>query len=563
VSATVTEQPVHAPSPNPPRHDPARGLVTAMRIGGHGVIWAVVLVPTIVQMSRGWLPIGDDAEVAARSLEVLSPRPPLVGMVTDTFPGSPHTPFDLGPLLFWLLALPTHLDVSDGTLWGAALLCGAALSVAFEASFRTRTWVGCAAVIAIVGDLAWREPALFSNPAWNPYFGVLFLTTSVVLAVVVAAGNLRWWPVLVGSASVAAQCHLSLALPSLLLLLGAPLAHLALRGGTADTDGGTPVTPSRRWLLWGALAGIVCWLPTAIQQATGHPGNLSVLLGNTRSLTALGPGFGLRSLATAVTPDPVWLDHRHGVPPFPAPGSVEAVIDGHSLILGAVVLVALCGVVVGAVRTRQRQLGAVGAATLLVSVGVVATFSDYPRGGPHSGPLIYLVPILMVAGIMCWTTGFWAGAVSIRAASRWSGHQSRGTPGLVVIGLSVSLLMVAGVAVVAVDSVSRPPSLDAGVVGQLDPVVHYVQTHIRDGSVELVVAHRDVLVDQVDLVLDLRSMGWNVGLADGSGAAADGLFVPSGTHWPEVTVASDEPDVASCLLRRQHCDRQLTITGPK
>jgi hypothetical protein len=534
------------------------------------VIWAVVLVPTIVQMSRGWLPIGDDAEVAARSLEVLSRRPPLVGMVTDTFPASPHTPFNLGPLLFWLLALPTHLDLSDGTLWGAALLCGAALSVAFEASFRTGTWVGCVAVIAIVGDLAWREPTVFFNPAWNAYFGVVFLTVAVVLAVVVAAGNPRWWPVLVGSASVAAQCHLSLVVPALLVLVGAPVLYLVLRpgaagaAGAAGPDAGPAVTPSWRWMLWGALVGAVCWLPTAVQQMTGHPGNLSVLSGDSRSLPTLGPGFGLRSLATAVAPDPVRLLHRPGVPTFPAPASIEAVIDGHSSVLGAAVLLVLCGVVVGAVRTGRRQPAALGAVALLVSVGVVVTFSDYPRGGPPSGPLIYLVPIFMVAGIMVWITGLWVVVMAIRAAGRRHGLKAPSAR-LPAVGLSVTVLvtaLVAVVAVVAVVSVSEPPPLDAGVMGQLDPVVRYVQTHVHHGSVELVVPRTDILVNRVDMVLDLRSRGWNVGLADGSGLSADGLFVPSGSHWPEVVVTSDEPAVASCLLRRRDCDSQLTITGP-
>jgi hypothetical protein len=250
------------------------------------------------------------------------------------------------------------------------------------------------------------------------------------------------------------------------------------------------------------------------------------------------------------------------VPPFPAPASIEAVIDGHSSVLGAAVLLVLCGVVVGAVRTGKRQLAASGAVALLVSVGVVVTFSDYPRGGPPSGPLIYLVPIFMVAGIMVWITGLWVVVMAIRAAGRRQGLRAPSAR-LLAVGLSVTVLVTAVVAVVAVVSVSEPPPLDAGVMGQLDPVVHYVQTHVHDGSVELVVPRTDILVNRVDMVLDLRSRGWNVGLAVGSGLSADGLFVPSGSHWPEVVVTSDEPAVASCLLRRRDCDSQLTITGPK
>jgi hypothetical protein len=78
-------------------HQFARGV-------GHLVIWTLVLIPTAIQAARGWIPIGDDAQAVAKSLDVISLRPPVLGMVTTTFSNSVHDAYNLGPLMFWLLA---------------------------------------------------------------------------------------------------------------------------------------------------------------------------------------------------------------------------------------------------------------------------------------------------------------------------------------------------------------------------------------------------------------------------------------------------------------------------
>ena len=67
--------------------------------------------------------------------------PPLVGMLS-TAGTVGHNIFDPGPLLFWLLAIPVRIDPAHGALWGAALLGGAAMSVAVEAILVDRTVAG-------------------------------------------------------------------------------------------------------------------------------------------------------------------------------------------------------------------------------------------------------------------------------------------------------------------------------------------------------------------------------------------------------------------------------------
>jgi hypothetical protein len=95
-------------------------------------------------------------------------------MVTTTFPNSLHDAYNLGPLIFWLLAIPVRVSPTTGTLWGSAILCGVALSSAVLDQFaavdsyitayihgRSVTLVmprpgGTVTSVAIARDLQWH-----------------------------------------------------------------------------------------------------------------------------------------------------------------------------------------------------------------------------------------------------------------------------------------------------------------------------------------------------------------------------------------------------------------------
>ena len=106
-----------------------------------------------------------------------------------------------------------------GLFWGAVLLCGAVLSVAIEAAWSAGLWVAGAVLAFTTLDLLWLTPKLFENLPWNTFFPIPFFMAGVVLAWVVALGQVGWWPVLVFVASVAAQSHLTFVLPSVVLTL--------------------------------------------------------------------------------------------------------------------------------------------------------------------------------------------------------------------------------------------------------------------------------------------------------------------------------------------------------
>ena len=80
------------------------------RLFSHLVIWAVVLIPTIIEMSRGWIAVLDEATISLRSFQVFSLHPPLLGQYSTTSESVGHLIFDPGPLQYWLLAVPVRID---------------------------------------------------------------------------------------------------------------------------------------------------------------------------------------------------------------------------------------------------------------------------------------------------------------------------------------------------------------------------------------------------------------------------------------------------------------------
>lgn len=208
------------------------------RIGSHLVIWTVVLVPTVLELIRGWRPLyQDDATITFRSYEIFSLHPPLLGQYSSISPGSGHILFDPGPLQYVLLAVPTHVDRLQGGLWGSALACGLVLSVAVEAMWSSRQWLACVLVALAVVDLAWTVPSVFAHQIWNPDFGLIFLFASIVLAYAVALGSFGWWPVLVFTASVAAQAELFYAAVAAGLMIVSPFLDAGIRADRDDFAG--------------------------------------------------------------------------------------------------------------------------------------------------------------------------------------------------------------------------------------------------------------------------------------------------------------------------------------
>ncbi|HEV8065660.1 MAG TPA: hypothetical protein VGP46_12535, partial [Acidimicrobiales bacterium] len=351
---------------------------------------------------------------------------PLLGQYSQvTLAGGPPV-HDLGPLEYWLLALPVHLDPNSGQLLGAAVLCAAAGVLTVEAARAVLGTLGSVAgSLLVLGSILWT-PSIVTDPLWNPYFGDVFFQATIAAVFAALCANRRWWVVAVFTGSVAAQAHLMFALGSVALVVvsGGVLAVRAIR------------TKQRVWwLAQGLEVGVLCWLAPLYQELTGHPGNLTLLLRSEHGQRGNGLAFGLKAYAAATVPHPVWLGSSGGT-------AVLDRIDGSSPVVAAAVGVAILG---SALLTRRnRPLASLALIACLLAIGLVVTYGGIPPS--QSLSLAYLSAVLYPVGLLsCLAIGWgaasavarWLPAIASRARSRLRppGKTVRVVAGLVVVVL--------------------------------------------------------------------------------------------------------------------------------
>jgi len=359
----------------------------ATRVACHAVAELPFLVVALVQVVQGWRPTLDDAAIAIRSWAVFTSRSPLLGEYTQATRCARHVVWNPGPLLYWMLAIPVRVDAGHGVLWGAALCAAAGMAVCVEAAWAVRRAAGALAVGAFAVVLLATQPDVVLNPVWDPHFGLVWFAATCTVAWAVGTGHLRWWPVLVLTASIAAQSHLSFALPAALLAILAPLPHVRRWLGGAD---------GRAWLPVGLATGAACWVAPIVQQLTGHPGNVSLLLRCVGGQRTMGGRFGLATLASAVIPPPLWFHHAS----VSAPALLHGVA-GQPAGAGIAILAALACVVVVAWTAQRREL-AVLAAVALVAAGSAA----WEIAGQPTSTVVSLVEVVDVVlwpvGMLVW-----------------------------------------------------------------------------------------------------------------------------------------------------------------
>jgi len=358
-----------------------------LRVATHVAVWMPFLAAVAGVLSAEWRAVGDGAGIAMRSWEALGAHGPLVGSATQLGPGL-HDP---GPLEFWLLAVPVHLDPVRGALWGAALWCMVAGSLAVEAMWAALGEIGgVLASGAIVWTLAWR-PEIAAKPYWNPWFATMFFLAALAVGWAVLSGRRWWWPVLVVTASVAAQAHLMFALAS------AGLVALALVVGLADAS---RAGAGLRWVAAGLGAGAACWAAPLIQQFAGPGrGNLAALVHGQAMGHRTGVGFGLKALTAAVQPPPIWWL-------FPPPEvRVAQFIEARSAVAATAVLAVTAAALIAAVSwLRSRALARLAALSLLASTAALVTFSRIPLKGHSLIRLWYVTTVLFPVGLLAWLT---------------------------------------------------------------------------------------------------------------------------------------------------------------
>jgi hypothetical protein len=258
---------------------PGRGRGALLVAGLTAIVTLPLVVAVVALRTPRWYPLLDLAMTEMRVRDVGTRHTPLVGLVgrlsSDGNQGS-----HLGPLSFWSLA-PTYRALGGSawglmvgvvvlnataialTLWIALRRGGTALALGFAA--------GLAVLVHVYGTMVLTEP-------WNPYLPVMWWMLTLVALWAVLCDDLPMLPVAVFAASFCLQTHVSYGI----LIAGFGAAAVAafvvravrLRGDRAAL---------RRLLGWSGLSlalAVVLWLPPLIDQATGDPGNISVVAGH-------------------------------------------------------------------------------------------------------------------------------------------------------------------------------------------------------------------------------------------------------------------------------------------
>jgi hypothetical protein len=377
-----------AQSANPGKRA-AFGRATVLRITAHLAVWTPFIYGAASSIQGGWRPIADDASIALRSWDALTRYGPLVGQASKLA----HGAYDLGPLQYWLLALPVHLDPGHGALWGAALWCMLACSLTIEAAWAVARGIGAFfAALTVLAVVLWI-PEVTTEPLWNPWFGMMFFVAAFAAGWAVMCGRRAWWPVLVIAASISAQAHLVYAIASAALIV------VAFVIGLADT---IRSHASYRWALAGLAAAIGCWTAPLVQQFTTSPGNLTTIFTSGRTTGPQGGlTFGLKAIAASVRVPPVSSMRLTSLPGiYP--------VANYSAVAGAAVLLLMAVIAVAAARYLQsRRTVMLAIVSLVACVATVITLADFPLSSItqkttayHS--LNYLMTPMVMVGVLVW-----------------------------------------------------------------------------------------------------------------------------------------------------------------
>ena len=266
-----------------------RSLAIVFRLAAHLAAWIPFAIGAIRSVQQGSPVVADGAAIALRSWDVLTPYGPLVGQATQLRNGA----FDRPAVLAAGGPGPPR-PAGRGGVGRGAVVHGRGL-VAIEAAWSVfGAFGGLAASGIIVGTVAW-QPLVAAEPYWILVRRDL-LPGHAAAGLAVLSGRRRWWPVLVLTASVAAQAHLMFALAS------AALVVVALVAALADT---VRARAGYWWAVLGLTAGGL--LDRSVHPAVHQPPRQPRLAGREPGTRQpAGHAFGLKALGASALPPVVW-----------------------------------------------------------------------------------------------------------------------------------------------------------------------------------------------------------------------------------------------------------------
>ncbi len=331
-----------------------------------------------------WTPVFDDAIIATNAFDAITAHPRLVGIYTEASQQQVGSVYGLGPVLLWLLSLPTHMP-GDWALPLTAGLVNAASILGVVALARRRggkpfMFLTAGALAAMCGSL----PSEALHDILNPSLALLPFTLLLFLAWSLACGEFRLLPLTVLVTSFVVQAHFSMGVASLAMLA------IGVGGLSICTIRGRRRSPSRtrrelrRWLLASLAVALVCWAPPLVDQVVHRPGNLALIVETARTdEPRIGERLGWYHLERTIGIWPWWLKSPSAGPgrlfdtlsPPPAAGLVSC-----ALILGGLTIVLLLGLA-ATTRGRRRCRGA--------RSGAQRDGRNYDRLGAHEARALH------------------------------------------------------------------------------------------------------------------------------------------------------------------------------
>ena len=336
---------------------------------------------------------------------MLTNHGPLVGQATRLGSGV----FDLGPLEYWLLTLPVHLDAAHGVLWGATLWCMVAASLTVEAAWAVGGVFAALAGSAVVVGVTWWIPALTVVPCWNPWLGLMFFIAALAAGWAVMSGHRGWWAAAVVSASIAAQAHLMFAIAAVAVVV------LVFAVGLADA---VRAKAGYWWAIAGVIAGIACWAAPLVQQFTANPGNMTAVFSpQGPRLPKAGADFGMKAISAATQPPAYWWQGMDSLGKLSDVWARPAVGGDIACAIIAVSLIA------ATVWLRSRRAAGLAALSLILAGAALITYASIPVATISVttvtlDTLLYLLAPLYPLGVLTWLT---AVTVAVLAGRRVMG----------------------------------------------------------------------------------------------------------------------------------------------
>lgn len=356
--------------------------------------WVVAAVPvlalvvvTATQLAHGWAPLSDDAVIATRAWDVFSRAAPLLGQAT--LASGPHgqTVYDLGPIYYYALALGEHASPSLGPLAAAAVIWAIPLCAFLAAVRSAYGTIGTYVAAATLLLFEWEVPSAIVDPLWNPHAAIIWFCASAGSILAALRGKPGWYVFATVAASMTIQLNISFAGSVLALWSTGTLALLV--GARAG-----PTVPLR--LAQGWAIGAMCWIPAALQEVRGRPGNLTAALWYLMHHASMGGWFGAQALSAAVDPRVMAAALRAGNVVVTA-----TFIAREPPVVGIVVVLAMVAIAARAVwlGLPYGELCALGTITC---VATAATLGDVPPR--TSGAVAYLSIVLVGIGCAVWAS---------------------------------------------------------------------------------------------------------------------------------------------------------------